>query len=376
MAKASEVSREDREAWHQLHSPAGGPFYYALLSEEQRQLLRDWLTDTGTRGMFGEATVSAIGLLAGLVLGNRMERVAQCGHYAGFSLLVLGMLMRQARIPGRIVSVDIDQQVTSYTRGWIERAGLGDIATAEVFDSGDPLAAWHVEERLGGRPSLLFVDSSHQYRHTLEELDLWSHFVAPRGFICLHDASEFSRYQDANGLGGVPAALREWLPRNPNVAGLMIDPGETASPVYLDPCGFGLLQVQKPPMRARPPRPLAQRMIADPDFRFSDRWILDEGWSWSPRGPVKAAGVSSAVSCYSPVQAGQRYRVVVELAEVRQGGVHPGAGSGNLAEFFSCDGRHEAVIEAGDGNALIGLLASANFTGRVARFEAQHLGPP
>lgn len=329
MAMSTKVSRDDRETWHQLRSPTGGPFYHALLSDWQRQVLRDWLEDTGARDMIGETSVSALGLLAGLMLGNRIERVAQCGHYAGFSLLVLGMLMQQARIPGRIVSVDVDQQMTAYTRGWIERAGLADIATAEVFDSGDPLAAWHVEERLGGPPSLLFIDSSHQYRHTLEELDLWSRFVAPRGFICMHDASEFSRYQDANGLGGVPAALREWQRRNPNVAGLMIDPGETTSPIYLDPCGFALLQVRTAPIGPRPPRPLARRVIADPRLQFRDNWLLGDGWSWDRRGPVKAPGVSSALSCYSPVIAGQRYRVVVELADVRQGG---GASRGRIGE--------------------------------------------
>jgi predicted O-methyltransferase YrrM len=376
------VSDENRHLWHQLDSPSGGPFYFLLLSEVQRQVLRDWLTDTSSRKMIGETSVSAIGMMAGLVLGNRIERVAQCGHYAGFSLLVLGMLMQQARIPGRIVSVDIDQHMTNYTRSWIDRAGLSDIATAEVLDSGDPFAAWQVEDKLGGSPELLFVDSSHQYRHTLEEMDLWSQFVKPGGFICLHDVSAFSSYQDANGLGGVPAALREWLPRNPNVAGLAIDPGATdlarfhaASPVYRDPCGFGLLQVQNAPMVARPARPGRKRMIADPGFRFSDNWVLGEGWAWESGGVVKAPGVSSGLSCFSPVIAGERYRVIVELADVTEGGVHPGAGAGELsADFFSCDGRHEAVIEAGGGNSLMGLLASANFVGRVLRFEASPIG--
>jgi hypothetical protein len=89
---------------------------------------------------------------------------------------------------------------------------------------------------------------------------------------------------------------------------------------------------------------------------------------------TKAPGVSSTLSCFSPVVGGERYRVSVELADVTRGGVHPCAGSGGLADFFSGNGRHEGVIEAGDGNALIGLLASADFAGRIVRFDAAPVG--
>jgi len=34
---------------------------------------------------------------------------------------------------------------------------------------------------------LLFIDTSHAYSHTLEELELFGQHVRERGFICLHD---------------------------------------------------------------------------------------------------------------------------------------------------------------------------------------------
>lgn len=371
MADQVKVTVETRHLWHQLSTPSGGPFYYALLSDDQRHILRDWLEDTGNRNMIGETSVSAIGMLAGLILGNRINRVAQCGHYAGFSLLVLAMLMKQARIPGRLVSVDVDQNMTDYTRSWIERAGLTDIATALVLDSGDPFAAHEVTRQLGGSPSLVFIDSSHQYRHTLEELDLWSRFVAPRGFICLHDVSDLSRSFDANGLGGVPAALEEWLPKNPNVSGITVDPGSHhAEAIYLDPCGFGLLQVRDVPPGLMLPRPESKRLIADSYLAYRDNWQLGDGFIWGENGVAKEPGASTAISCFSPVVSGERYHVVVELEDVRSGGLHACAGGGPLGDFFSRDGISEGYAIAGAENALIGLLASSDFQGRLVSFTA------
>lgn len=370
MSDSYKVNVETRHLWHQLSTPTGGPFYFSLLSDDQRRILGDWLEDTGNQNMIGETSVSAIGILAGLILGNRIGRVAQCGHYAGFSLLVLAMLMQQARIPGRLVSVDVDQTMTDYTRGWIERAGLSEIAAALVFDSGDPFAAHEVTRQLGGCPGLVFIDSSHQYRHTLEELNLWSRLVAPRGFICLHDVSDLSRSFDANGLGGVPAALEEWLPKNPNVSGVMIDPGSCSQSTYLDPCGFGLLQVKDAPLGDAPSCPVSKRLVADPFFEFADNWRLGEGFHWSEVGITKKPGASTAIDCFSPVVSGETYDVVVELKDVRSGGLHACAGGGSLGKFFSQNGVSAGRVKAGSENALIGLLASSDFEGTVVRFSA------
>ena len=35
----------------------------------------------------------------------------------------------------------------------------------------------------------LFIDTSHQYKHTLDELNQWSKFVKPCGVIMLHDTN-------------------------------------------------------------------------------------------------------------------------------------------------------------------------------------------
>jgi hypothetical protein len=112
-------------------------------------------------------------------------------------------------------------------------------------------------------------------------------------------------------------------------------------------------------------------MIADPAFRHADAWMPGDGWVRERAGYRKLPGVSSGLSCFSPVVGGEDYWVDVELAGVKSGGVHPAAGAGDLGIFFSSDGKHGAVVRAGSDNALFGLLASADFEGEVLHFHAR-----
>jgi len=363
----------ERSHWHQLDSAAGAPFYYGLLTIEQRGLLQRWLDVTEGERLVGETSVSAMGMLAGLILGNRIGRVVQCGHYAGYSLLVLGMLMRNAQIDGHIISFDIDQNVTRFTQDWITEAGLDDTAHARVMDSADPFCMAECMRVMTGPPDLVFIDSSHQYRHTLDELDLWSNLITPGGFIAFHDASRLAAVFDHHKAGGVRGALDEWLARNKHVNAIIIDPlaTETAAPIYLDPCGFALLQVQPDKKRKLIMPGPKRRIIADPSFAQRDAWILGDGWEWTRRGIVKKPGVSSALTCYAPVISGERYKIEVELAKVKSGGLSPGAGGSDASAFISGNGDQSCVIQASSINAMVGVLASADFDGRVVRFDAQ-----
>jgi cephalosporin hydroxylase len=310
-----------------------------------------------------------------MILGNRINRIVQCGHYAGYSLLMLGMILKNFSKSARIVSFDIDQTVTRFTGEWVEKAGLRDIVRTYVMDSGDPLAGDLAASSLGGAPELVFIDSSHQYSHTLEELDLWAARTAAGGFLCLHDSSRFARRFDHNGLGGVNAALEEWLKHRPTAAALMIDPGEDhRRAIYRDPYGFAIIQVGSGLGSAPQAVASHRRLIKDSAFRRRDAWVLGDGWTFSEAGVVKAPGASTGVSCLSPVVAGERYSVRAILSDVESGGLYPSAGASDLGPFFSSSGEHQADLVGGSGNAFIGLLASADFKGRVLLFDAEPIG--
>ena len=186
-------------------------------------------------------------LVHGLVGGNGIRRIVQLGHYCGYSTLLLGFQLRAMDAKPGLISFDIDWDATTFTRQWVARAGLEPWVDARQGDSGDPANADAAIAKLGGPPELLLVDSSHAYRHTLVELDLWAPRLAPGGLMLLHGAGSFSDDFDATGEGGVKRALGEWLARNEEFTGTTLNPAvERGSDgnalTYKDACGIALVQ--------------------------------------------------------------------------------------------------------------------------------------
>ena len=233
----------DRFWWHKLEATGYEPPPYALLSAAEADLMREWYAVTQREGRIGEINVPALSLVHGLIGGNGIRRVVQLGHYCGYSTLLLGFLLRRMDAHPGLVTFDVDWDATQFTRRWVERAGLGDWVRVEQGDSGDPASAGRVD----GGIELLLVDSSHEYAHTLRELELWTPRVEPGGFVVLHGAGSFSDEFDATGEGGVRRALAEWLAGSDEFSGLTINPdvrrGDDGNLLaYKDACGIALLQ--------------------------------------------------------------------------------------------------------------------------------------
>ncbi|WP_170412087.1 class I SAM-dependent methyltransferase [Ruegeria atlantica] len=236
----------NRYWWYKLADTDYIPPVYGYLTDEEWSIIDQWHTDSGEQFENpGEITVPGISMLLGLIGGNGVSRIVQCGHYAGYSTLLLGFMLRRMGKPHSLFSIDIDPDVTEYTRSWVEKAGLSDFVHLEVSDSADPAIPEKAEQFLTGKPQLVFIDSSHQYAHTFRELDLW-YDVLPVGGLCvLHDVSEFARSFDASGEGGVKKALNEWAEKNGVQCFTMNGFVENSPPddlVYRDGCGLGLLQ--------------------------------------------------------------------------------------------------------------------------------------
>lgn len=233
--------------WFRTRGQHYVPPVYATLTDDEWSLLDAWYAETDAlRPNTGECNVPAISLLHGLVMGSGIGHIVQLGHYLGYSTLLLGFMVRRMNRRHGVFSVDIDREATDYTRAWISRANLDDYVELLVGDSADPTAPDHARAYFGADPDVVFVDSSHQYRHTLSELDLWFHQVRPGGLILLHDASAFATQFDPRGEGGVQRALSEWLTRN-QVPAILLNEGagrgvDGESLVYGDPCGLGIVQ--------------------------------------------------------------------------------------------------------------------------------------
>ena len=239
-------SSEPRLWWHRLPRSDYVPPIYANLSEREWQFLQDWYLETSREDLVGECAVPIMSLLHGLIMGSGIRRIVQLGTHAGYSTLLLGFFLRQMNAGRGLVTFEIGERLCVYTRGWIERVGLGPFVQVELRSSLDPASPGVAQEYSGGAPELVFIDSSHEYASTLAELELWYPALAPGGFIVLHDASEFATSFDVTQKGGVRRALCDWRRAHPEAETFCLNGNvraqESQGMIYQDFCGAGLIQ--------------------------------------------------------------------------------------------------------------------------------------
>jgi predicted O-methyltransferase YrrM len=223
------------------------PPVYGFLTDEEWKVIDEWYADTDlSSNRLGECNVPAITLIQGLIMGSAIRQVVQLGHLAGYSTLLLGFMMRRMNFKRSVFSIDVSPEASDYTRGWIARAELEEYVEIFVGDSAASSSAEAAERFFGTPPALVFVDSSHGYRHTLRELTVWHRMLSPGGIIVLHDASKFASSFDPDAEGGVFRALQEWLGRTGWPAVLLNGDVTASVPadalVFGDPCGLAIIQ--------------------------------------------------------------------------------------------------------------------------------------
>lgn len=232
--------------WHAAPGRGYEPDIYRVLTPEQRAVLTDWYADTLERKLVGEMAVPMTAALLGFINGSGIRHIVQLGHFAGYSCLMLGWALQRMGASRGLFSIDLMERHTDYTQGWLDRAGLGSEVGLHTSDSADPACVDAAREYLGAAPACVIVDSSHQYEHTLAELDLWFGALTPGGLMFLHDASPMAAQYDRTGEGGVRRALDEWLarPAAPGALTLLGPAAHADEGPYADPSGLCL--VQKP----------------------------------------------------------------------------------------------------------------------------------
>jgi cephalosporin hydroxylase len=117
--------------------------------------------------------------------------IVELGVRGGESTFVLE---RVARLCGAsLVSVDIEE--CSYFSSYDKRVFVksDDIAFARAFPGF--CAARGVDPRI----DVLFIDTSHLYEHTVQEIDAWFPFLASRAVVFFHDTNLKSIYSRADG---------------------------------------------------------------------------------------------------------------------------------------------------------------------------------
>ena len=212
------------------------PPLYADLSEAEFALLVEWFEETERLNLVGECNVPAMSALLGFIAGNGIDAIVQCGHYAGYSSLLMGWMLRRMGKKRALFSIDLNLMVTNFAQKYIDIAGLDNIVFLSHQNSSNQYNPYNAIGYFTKPVKMVFIDSSHQYEHTLKELDLWYGALAPGGLMFLHDVGEQAVAYDKSGKGGVRRAVEEWKVES-GAKVMMIELG-----TYQDGCGLGVIQ--------------------------------------------------------------------------------------------------------------------------------------
>jgi len=239
-----EHKRENRYWWflrNQFMPPV-----YTTLDEPEFLLLMEWFRETDKRGVAGECSVPLISALLGFIAGSGIDAVVQLGHAYGYSSLLMGWMLRRMGKKHALFSIDINPDATAFAQHYIDKADLNEVVALRVGNSADPKMVDRARQYFGKEPQMIFIDSSHQYKHTLNELRLYYNALPKNGIIFLHDISRFATRFDKTGKGGVMKAVCEFVETNLTESGLFnrhIEGSDRDAPlILLDGCGLGVIQ--------------------------------------------------------------------------------------------------------------------------------------
>lgn len=126
---------------------------------------------------------------------SRPRLIVELGVRGGESTFVFE---RVARLTGAtLVSVDLEDcsRVSTYDRWHFVRGD--DIAFAAKFPE------WCRERGITDEIDLLFIDTSHVFEHTLQEMESWLPLVGPKGKVFFHDSNQRRVYWRKNGTVGL-----------------------------------------------------------------------------------------------------------------------------------------------------------------------------
>jgi uncharacterized protein YbaR (Trm112 family)/predicted O-methyltransferase YrrM len=243
---------KNRYWWYNINQNRYTPPVYSFLSDEEWHIIQQWYADTDQKSLIGESPVPLISALQGFIMGSAIGNIVQLGHFAGYSTLLIGFMMRKMQKKHAFMTIDIDHFCCDYVAGWIHKANLQDYVRIVESDSAAPELPQQVQDYFQGEINLVYIDSSHQYENTLKELDLWYPALKDGGLIFLHDTSDFAATYDS---AGVKVAFEEWVAKRKleymNINS--ITPKGVPALVYQDPSGLGIIQK---PVTESDPSPL------------------------------------------------------------------------------------------------------------------------
>ena len=212
--------------------------YRRFLPLKVRRVLKKIVYDPG---YLGATDPSALSLIAMIIKVCQPRKILQLGTHIGFSAIALGGVLSTSTNVGVIYTVDINKSAHIEARYYAKKAGLENIIEFIDGSSTDP----DIAELLAkyGPFDLIFIDSSHAYQHTLDELKIYvddERFTTSLTLVALHDAGEAAKDLDPTHEGGVRGALEEWINFENNKRKYQLFVFEP--PMYPNPCGLAIVR--------------------------------------------------------------------------------------------------------------------------------------
>lgn len=189
------------------------------VSDHLRPLARAALADMEREGHQGWRTPDDdLSVIAGLVAARRPMTLLELGTCTGYSTIVLADIL--APYGGRVTTVEPDGNLQTVARHYAGRAGLENISFVEGKSTDDELL--HVFS--GTEWGMIYIDTTHQYAQTVEELRHYASLASGSTTIMLHDASVAAADElDYDQRGGVNRALREFLAEHADWQGMVFE---------------------------------------------------------------------------------------------------------------------------------------------------------
>jgi predicted O-methyltransferase YrrM len=182
--------------------------FFDALTPRSKDALLDMILEDDFQGA---TDPQALSLMYALLAHNNFASVLQLGTWMGFSTIVLAdALQRSSAIYKRTVtldSVECDRNMHDRARTYIQRAGLENVVRCIDGSTLDK----RVAAALKTEYDFVYVDSSHSYEGTKQEIEIYYPRVRRGGTMVFHDSSEYAAIWDPTGNGGVRLALNEWV---------------------------------------------------------------------------------------------------------------------------------------------------------------------
>jgi predicted O-methyltransferase YrrM len=112
------------------------------------------------------------------------RHVIELGCYTGWTSTHIALGLKAAGRAGQIACVDISQRYLNVAQANLQHS---DLAGSASFICGRSLDR-AVQDALPARADIVFIDSSHAYQETLDEIEFYSSRLETNGMIVLHDS--------------------------------------------------------------------------------------------------------------------------------------------------------------------------------------------